>query len=181
MLITISALLTTFSLFAKDKEDKNSWYGPKIGLDLSTSTRNFDQISSQLENNYQLGGFLQFGKKLYFQPEAYLAIYKMRQPTGNITNSISFFKAPLMIGYKLIDLGIVSLHLNTGPTYTKEISGATAGAWRWEAGAGANLLGFITADIRYTFKNNNVSSVEQIENLISNGGMVNLTVGLRLK
>jgi hypothetical protein len=80
-----------------------------------------------------------------------------------------------MIGYKLLDLGLISCHLSTGPTYTKEISGTTDGTWRWEAGIGGNILGFITTDIRYTFKNSNESGTEQMENLVSNGGMVNLT------
>jgi NAD(P)-dependent dehydrogenase (short-subunit alcohol dehydrogenase family) len=50
-------------------------------------------------------------------------------------------------------------------------------------GVTANTVapGFITTDIRYTFKNSNEPGTEQMENLVSNGGMVNLTVGLRLK
>ncbi len=180
ILIIISALITSNSMLAQ-KSEKNVWYGPKIGLDLSTSTHNLDQISSQLETNYQIGGFLQFGRKLYFQPEAYFATYKMREPDSSNSSAINFFKAPLMIGYKLLDLGLISCHLSTGPTYTKEISGTTDGTWRWEAGIGGNILGFITTDIRYTFKNNDQSGSEQLEYFISNGGMVNLTVGLRLK
>lgn len=149
MLIIVSALFVSNSLRAEEK-DKNVWYGPKIGLDLSTSTRNFDQINSQLETNYQIGGFLQFGKKLYFQPEAYFATYKMREPDGSNSSAINFFKAPLMVGFKLLDIGLISCHVSTGPTYTKEIGGTTEGSWRWEAGVGANILGFITTDIRYT-------------------------------
>lgn len=135
ILIIISTLIISNSMLAQ-KSEKNVWYGPKIGLDLSTSTHNLDQISSQLETNYQIGGFLQFGRKLYFQPEAYFATYKMREPDSSNSSAINFFKAPLMIGYKLLDLGLISCHLSTGPTYTKEISGTTDGTWRWEAGIG---------------------------------------------
>lgn len=180
-MLALTTVLCIQSAKAEKDDEKNIWYGPKIGLDLSTSTRNLNQINSQLETNYQIGGFIQFGKKLYFQPEAYFASYAMREPINSNSNNINFFKAPLMIGYKFFDIGLISLHLNTGPTYTKEISGTTDGSWRWEAGIGGNILGFITTDLRYTFKNNSESSAQQMENLITNGGMINLTVGLRLK
>ncbi|MBN2766244.1 MAG: porin family protein [Paludibacteraceae bacterium] len=162
-------------------EPQNIWYGPKIGLDLSTSTRNFDQLNSQLESNYQIGGFMQFGKKLFFQPEAYFASYKLRESNQNNTSNITFMKIPLMLGYKFFNIGLISLHLSGGPTYTKEISGNTDGSFRWEFGAGACVLSFITADLRYTFKNNDQSGIAQMEELIANGGMVNLTVGIKLR
>ena len=89
ILIIISTLIISNSMLAQ-KSEKNVWYGPKIGLDLSTSTRNLDQISSQLETNYQIGGFLQFGRKLYFQPEAYLPLTKCESPTA-ATPALSIF------------------------------------------------------------------------------------------
>ena len=122
ILIIISTLIISNSMLAQ-KSEKNVWYGPKTGLDLSTSTRNLDQISSQLETNYQIGGFLQFGRKLYFQPEAYFATYKMREPDSSNSSAINFFKAPLMIGYKLLDLGLISCHLSTGLPIPKKFPG----------------------------------------------------------
>jgi len=50
----------------------------------------------------------------------------------------------------------------------------------WEVGGGVNVLGFITADLRYTIQKGSTNGFTQVEQLIANGGMVNLTVGLRL-
>ena len=84
-----------------------------------------------------------------------------------------------MLGVRILDIGLVSIHATGGPTYIKQLADyETTGKFRWELGAGLNLLGFITTDLRYTFQNK--INTTEIEDLITNGGMVNLTVGLRL-
>jgi hypothetical protein len=85
----------------------------------------------------------------------------------------------MMLGLKVIDLGLISLHLNGGPSYLKQLDSTNKGVINWEVGAGVNLLGFITTDLRYTIQKGSTTGM-QIEQLISNGGMLNLTVGLRL-
>ncbi len=87
---------------------------------------------------------------------------------------------PLMAGFKVIDLGLVSLHLNGGPAYLKQLNSSNGGKFNWEAGIGADVLGFITTDIRYSFKRGSTSGFTQVEQLLSNGGTVNFTVGIKL-
>lgn len=175
----VTLICFNLSIFAQGelKNDKKYWLGPKFGLDIATSTANLASLSDQLEQNYQVGIFMQFGKTLYFQPEIYYSSYT----TNSTTNAkISYVKMPLMAGLKFLDLGLLSLHLQAGPSYLKQLDSADKGSINWEIGAGVNILDFITTDLRYTLQKEDTSGFTQIEQLISNGGMVNFTVGLRL-
>lgn len=177
ILITLLLAISTL-LLAQDEsstKEKKVWYGIKFGLDASTSTASLEDLQSQLQGNYQVGLFVQLGKKLYFQPEIYYASYT----TSDSAEPIKYVKAPLLVGLQILDIGLVSLHINGGSTFTKPLSDTTtSGSFKWTLGVGANVLGFINADIRYIFQNNIDPS--EVEDLITNGGMVNLTVGLRL-
>lgn len=168
--------------FAQDDSsttsEKNFWYGFKFGLDASSKTTTFESIQDQLKGNYQIGAFMQFGRKLYFQPEIYYASYSVNSDSGS-TSSIGFVKAPLLVGLQLFDIGLVSAHINAGTTYVKQLANTeTSSYFKWTIGVGANVLGFINADIRYLFNNN--IDVTEVQDVITNGGTVNLTVGLRL-
>ncbi len=177
--LLLALLFVSIFIFAQDesKNDKKFWLGPKFGLDVATSTADIASLTDQLKQNYQIGLFMQIGKKLYFQPELYYSSYTTN-PTTNA--KINYFKMPLMAGWKFLDIGLISLHLNAGPTYLKQLESEEKGVINWEIGAGANILGFITTDLRYTFQKGSTSGITQVEQLITNGGMVNLTVGLRL-
>ena len=166
-------------LFAQDdsKDEKKFWLGPKFGLDVSSSTADLNSLTDQLKQNYQVGMFLQLGKKIYFQPEIYYASYTTN-PTTNA--KINYVKAPMMLGWQIFDIGLISLHLNGGPSYLKQLDSTEKAVINWELGAGVNVLGFITTDLRYTFQKGSTTGITQVEQLITNGGMVNLTVGLRL-
>jgi len=177
-LLLFLSLLTVF-MHAQDepKEDKKFWIGPRFGLDVSTSTADLPALTEQLKQNYQVGLFMQMGRKIYFQPEIYYASYT----TDAATNSkINFVKAPMLLGWQLFDIGLLSLHLNGGPSYFKKLDSDDKALINWEVGAGVNLLGFIAADLRYTFQKSSTNGFTQVEQLITNGGLVNLTVGLRL-
>lgn len=178
VLLTVALFCVGFSMFAEDdsKDDKKVWFGPKFGLDVLSTTSDLTSLTDQLKGNYQVGCFLQMGKKIYFQPELYYSSYT----TNVATNAkVNYVKAPLMLGLQVFDIGLVSLHLNGGPSYLKKLDSTEKGLINWEVGAGVNVLGFITTDLRYTIKKNS-STATQFEELISNGGMLNLTVGLRL-
>lgn len=177
----LAAIMLFISIFSKaeddSKDDKKFWLGPKFGLDATTTTNSLSSLTDKLQQNFQVGMFLQLGKKIYFQPEIYYTSYT----TNAATNSkINFVKLPLMLGWQLFDIGFVSLHLNAGPTYMKKLDSTDKAMINLEAGAGLNLLGFITTDLRYTFQKGSTNGFTQVEQLITNGGMVNLTVGLRL-
>ncbi len=175
------ALLLVLSTYisAQDgsKNAKNFWVGPKFGLDISSSTANVSSFTEQLKQNYQVGLFLQLGKKIYVQPEVYYASYTTNQASNS---KVNFVKVPLMLGWEIFDIGLIGLHLNAGPSYLKQLDSTNKARINWELGGGVNLLGFITTDLRYTFQKGNTNGFTQVEQLITNGGMLNFTVGLRL-
>lgn len=177
LLIVFVALSRIICAEDEKKEEKKIWVGPKYGLDVVSTTADLTSLTDQLKTNYQVGFFMQFGKKIYFQPEIYYSSYT----TNPSTNAkINYLKAPMMLGWKLIDIGLISLHLNGGPSYLKQLDSTNKGQINWEVGAGVNLLGFITTDLRYTIQKGSTTGIQQVGELISNGGMLNLTVGLRL-
>lgn len=178
LLMAIALLSMSCILFAEDddKEDKKVWFGPKFGLDVTSTTSDLTSLTDQLKGNYQVGFFMQLGKKIYFQPELYYSSY-ITNPATNA--KVNYVKAPLMLGLQVFDLGLVSLHLNGGPSYLKKLESTEKGLINWEVGAGINMLGFITTDLRYTIQKNS-STATQIDDLVTNGGMLNLTIGLRL-
>jgi len=181
LLLFISIFGATFAQESTSSGEKKVWYGVKFGLDATTETKNFEDLTNQLQGNYQAGIFVQFGKRLYIQPELYYASYKVEssdESTEATTTSKNFVKAPLLVGLKLIDIGLVAAHIDAGTTYTKQLTSGSTGTFKWTLGVGAYVLGFITADIRYQFQNK-INS-QEVEDLINNGGTVSLTVGIRL-
>ena len=179
-LILSTLLCLFFVLIAsaeEKKEDKNFWIGPKFGLDVSSTTANLTSLTEQLKQNFQVGLFMQVGKKVYFQPEIYYSSYTIDAATNT---SINYVKAPMMLGWRLFDIGLLSLHLNGGPSYLKQLDSTEKAVINWELGTGVNILGFLTTDLRYTFQKGSTNGFTQVGQLITNGGMLNLTVGLRL-
>lgn len=171
--LIILLLLTSVTLLAQEKS--NSYYGFKIGSQITTDTRDYAQITEQFDSNLQLGIFARFGRKIFFQPEAYYHNYKLSNNT-----SIKYFKAPLMLGLRLINLGIITAHVNTGPIYSKQLGSQNQGGFNWQIGLGGDVLGIFTTDFRYTLPaDKNVNNA--IEDLIANGGMLNFTVGIKLR
>lgn len=169
----------------------NFWIGPKFGLDMSPVIPN--QFRKQLQDNFQMGIMMQFGKKFYFQPEIYYASYKhdsivvrygyagSEQP---IEGSVNFIRIPLMVGLKFLDLGLFSFHIQTGPVVNFRLSD-TAGlsgdnTFSWQAGAGIDILGFITTDVRYTIQKGS-SIGDQINQFNRNRSLLNVTVGLKFR
>lgn len=190
--IIVSLFLLTFTFvgFAQDnsttstpeKKKLKIWYGPRFGLDLSHFTTNPSEIQEQLGSNYQAGVMLQLGEKLYFQPEAYYASYKTSPiATDQRTN---FIKTPLLVGARLLDLALVSVHIMGGPQFIFQLDNNDVvkgtKTMNWQVGAGADILGFITADLRYTLiPGQNIAT--QVSNFSLNSTGLNLTVGLKFR
>jgi len=165
-----------------EKPKPKIWWGPRFGLDLSHFTYDFNNIKSQLGNNYQAGIMVQFGEKLYLQPEAYYASYK--SVTGAIDSTKNFIKVPVLVGLRFFNIGLISLHLMGGPQFSfqldKKDNFTGIQTLSWQVGGGADILGFITADLRYTLQQGqNVST--QVQNFSWNSTGLNLTVGLKLR
>jgi hypothetical protein len=161
-------------------------YGPKFGLnlnaDLNNPPSNADDITSQLQGNYQIGGFLQMGKRLYFQPEFHYAVQKV--PGENeTTDTYEKFKIPVHIGLKFFDIGLISLHVSGGAMLTHNVGETFAfdpAKLEYQIGAGVDIFDFITTDLRYIFRQGE-SLADQISDFQENGGIINLTVGLKFK
>jgi hypothetical protein len=176
--------------------------------DMNLANNVVDQLKSGFANGYQLGGWMRFGaKSLYLQPEL-LFNFKNSTQTVYINNSTplqsSFksrtFEVPVLLGYKVIDLKVMNLHVTTGPRFifnsgssimhsndwgsfssavTQQVK---SNNWGWEVGAGVDILA-LSVDVRYcdyfaspttfTYNNQTFSS--------SNGGHgIFITLGWRL-
>ena len=159
------------------------WIGPKFGLDLSSTTTDINGVTNQLKGNYQAGILFQFGSTLYIQPEIYYATVKtVISPTN--TKSVNSIRVPLMLGLRFLDLGLFSLHIMGGPTYSLKLDDADRltgdKAFSWQVGAGIDVLGFVTGDLRYTLIEN-MSIADQVTHFTTNPTILNLTVGLKLR
>lgn len=156
----------------------NFWFGPRFGLDVVSTTSSLKGVTDQLKGNYQAGIMVQWGRIIYLQPEIYYSSYKV---SG--TSSMNFIKTPLMLGLKFLDLGLFSTHIMGGPMYSMLLDNKDnltgASSLNWQLGAGIDILGFITADLRYTL--NDKSIADQVSQLTSTPSTLNLTVGLKIR
>ena len=197
--LAIILIFNSFTLQAQNQESgsntnekkHNFWYGPKAGLDLLSPTVSQSDIKAQLQSNYQIGFFFQVGRQIYLQPEFYYAVEKESRdfldgsmPGEVMVNSL---KIPVLLGIKLIDLGVISAHVMAGPMGTFFLSESqydpeiirTKSDYRLQLGGGVDLLSFITLDIRYGV-NLNDEVQEELSNLSWKSG-VNVTLGLKLR
>jgi hypothetical protein len=174
----------TFAQDYDNSESKKPYFkfGPKFGVNLNADLNNLpnmDQLAAQ--GNYQIGGFLQMGRKLYIQPEFHYAVQKSQVENEEVITD-EFYKIPVHVGLKFFDIGLLSLHISGGAMYThntKESFSFSADKLEYQIGAGVDVFDFITTDIRYTLRKGK-TLCEQISDFQQSGGIVNLTVGLKL-
>jgi len=175
---------------APAKEKPSFWFGPKVGVNLSTPTYDLDEIRDQLETNYQAGFFMQFGRTVYFQPEFYYAVHKEGlTSTGQTRLKLETLEIPMMFGLRLINLGVVSAHIMAGPEVSILLKETRAprtygicrqsGNFSLQGGGGIDFLGFITLDVRYSVPMDNM--VGSHINDLSWDSQVNVTLGLKLR
>jgi hypothetical protein len=116
------------------------------------------------------------------QPEAYYVLTKSE--TDGISTSSGAIQIPAMLGLRFLNLGLFSLHIMGGPCWTlpmnetNSLSGTSQ--MNWLVGTGIDILGFITADIRYSYLTDTPIN-DQISNFNFKTTPLNLTVGLKLK
>lgn len=183
----------SFVVFAQDEQSNVStsptkqpkfWIGPKFGLDVSSTTNNINSVTNQLQSNYQAGILLQFGRTLYIQPEIYYVSVKEDIAGTTDTKSVNSIRVPLMLGLRFLDLGLFSLHIMGGPAYSLKLDNTDRltgeKAFSWQVGAGVDVLGFITGDLRYTLIDN-MSIADQVTRFTSSPTNLNLTVGLKFR
>ena len=171
--------------------------GPKVGYQTAKLSYAKADIKADFSDHFTAGlfGRVNIGR-FYVQPE--VLYFKTSNifdasvtgvesenmfnlPTGanlNITLNSANLQVPVLLGFKVIDLGVVSLRAQAGPTanfvlnsqtlydqtYTlngesHDIENATTDenfdpksiAWGVQAGVGVDLLNFITLDVNYNF------------------------------
>ncbi len=196
LLVLIALLFVPTILSAQDKSTTevkpskpNFWFGPKIGLDLAAPTIDEATIKQTFKSNAQIGIFFQFGRRLYLQPEIYYAMHKESNYISGVTTetNVNSLKVPVMVGLRLINLGIISAHVMAGPqgSFFLNESNATASIKRqssnfdFQFGGGVDLLGFITLDIRYSSSLNSIDNT--IKQLNWEKSAVNATLGIKFR
>lgn len=171
--------------------------GPKVGYQTAKLSGYKADIKADFSNHFTAGlfGRVNIGH-FYVQPE--VLYFKTSNvfdasvtgvesdnlfnlPTGanlNITLNSMNLQVPVLIGYEIFDIGIVSLRAQVGPTANFVLSSKTlydktytlngeeheldnvttdqkfdpkAISWGFQAGLGADVLNFITLDINYNF------------------------------
>jgi hypothetical protein len=173
-------------------------FGPKIGVNLAQVTTNFGSITDQMKPGYDLGVFLRFGGKCYFQPELLYSssgvTFSGIIPTGSPSDiKLKSINVPLMFGARLLNLKIINVRVLGGPiasfivnkdvTYngvmdqTKAVS-LNNSKWGFQVGAGVDVLMF-TLDLRYNVDLNKQFS-KQVNGFDWKSQPVNLTLGWKL-
>jgi len=174
--------------------------GPKIGYNTSDLSSDVSTISSDLKSNFQFGAFARFGDKIYLQPEVNYVIkggvLKSSDITitGNQEITLKTLTIPLLVGVKIINLKVASIHLVGGPAASfainKELSitdpdstwpinstdDIKNSSWSLQAGAGIDVLMF-TFDIRYEAGLSNMSKVPDFS---LKNNLFNVSLGLKL-
>lgn len=214
--LVISALLVVFSMqaFAQDvtiiqsnatdntqsySSSKRShkprfWIGPKFGTDILTGIpSDLTSVTDRLKEQWQAGVMMQLGRTLYLQPEAYYSVTTTPGIGGADPSTTQSIKVPVMLGLRFLNLGLFSLHIMGGPSWTVPMSDDNsvdmdAKQMDWLVGAGIDILGFITADIRYRYDTDKQLSDQITGFKVTDDGdplrpytPLNVTIGLKLR
>jgi len=193
LLVIISLCLLSVTAKAQEQSEAEAtlnkphfWWGPKIGVDLVSATTDKDAIKSQFDSNSQYGIFFQFGRTFYFQPEFYYAVqkekYYLNSSSVATETKVNSLRIPIMLGLRIINLKIISAHVMAGPTASFLLSESAANpnqpsqksSFSLQGGAGADLFGFITLDIRYIKEAKDDSQLNW-------NSRVNMTLGLKFR
>lgn len=184
LLIVLFVALDNFGQFS---------IGPKIGYTTSKLSTDRDSIQESIKNNFQIGAFFRFGKKLYIQPEVVYATsggtMKLEGTSVKETIKLNNLYVPLLVGYKLINAKVFNLRVLAGPaanfilnktidfnqSYPAPVQEADIKniAWGMDVGAGVDLL-FLTLDLRYEFGLNNIYNGTDSQSIKSNVFIVSL-------
>lgn len=189
LILMCALMLATSALYAQEKSDsnKNFWWGPKVGVDLTTPTTNEATIRSEVKSNFQAGLFFQFGKKFFIQPELYFATRKEQivTATSTVENKVNSLRLPVLLGMRIFNLGLVSGHIQAGPSASyvldQDLSSTSFDKKNLNlsltGGAGVDVIGLVTLDVRYAVPLNDEvrNSIKQLR--LDDG--VNVTLGLR--
>ncbi len=169
----MTALLSTYAQgnMTFDLGVKGSINSTKITTDNATvEGYTFDDFKSDAKMGYNLGLFARLGgERIYLQPELLYCVRKgendFSSPTGGASNQtfkLKTIQVPVLLGFNLIDLRLVSIHAFTGPAMSFILNSSDIESnlpkfdpnnfknniWDWQLGAGVDM-GPIVFDIRY--------------------------------
>jgi hypothetical protein len=168
---------------SSSKKKPKFWIGPKLGFDYSPANYNFAEIKDQLNENYQVGIMMQLGRIIYLQPEVYYASQKVLDDAG-LSSAAHSIKVPVMLGLRFLNLGLFSLHVMGGPAFTFGLNDSDSfngdKTMEWQVGAGIDIFGFITTDVRYQLQRG-VSIADQIADFDPQVTPLNVTIGLKFR
>jgi hypothetical protein len=163
------------------------------GSSTGTNSYTLSDLRSDVKTGYNIGAFMRLGgKKLYLQPEFLYTVKKASNemnlngnenfatPVSSQSFDLKSLQVPLLLGYKLINLKIVSLRVFTGPAMSvildnSQIKLTNSGSvvvdpsvydpknfkknvWDWQAGGGLDI-GNLVLDVRYEWGLTNVSEL----------------------
>jgi len=170
----------SYSSSSSTQKKPRFWIGPKFGTDLVGIPKDGDAVSDILKDTWQAGLMLQFGRTLYLQPEVYYSVSNY----NNTALRSTAIKIPALLGLRFLNLGLFSLHISGGPCWTLPLENDNSGltgtnTMDWVLGAGVDILGFITTDIRYKITED--SPADQINNFNIDTTPLNVTVGLKFR
>ena len=175
--------------------------GPKVGYNSYQLTDNLDSVQASIKNSFQIGAFMRFGSKVYFQPEANYLVSEstLNQTVGTNVFSqkitIKSIKIPALIGLKLINKRAFNLRVMAGPAVTyvldknlnpahvkelwpiQSVDDLKNSIWSVQVGAGLDIL-FMTLDVRYEMGIDNMYNGNSNLNMKSN--IFNFSLGIKL-
>lgn len=190
-LLLIAALIMGSSVFAQGVDIA---IGPKIGYQTAKLSYDKASIKSEFSNHFTAGIFARVGiGNIYIQPE--LLYFKTSNifdynltgtnqridiPTGvNLTLNEANLQLPVLVGIKLLDLDVICLRAQVGPTANFVLKSQTlvnwefnnnteqseeipegfdtkSIAWGMQAGVGVDILNLFTLDINYNLGLTNI-------------------------
>ena len=186
--------VTLFSVFSILLKAENEFIlRPAIGLNWASLSNEAD-LKSSARVGFQLGGDVQIGYKIYFQPGLFFTNSNMVLKSGNsFDENLGFtgFRIPVLFGFKMFDSQFerdVNVRLFTGPSAMLITSVSSEnglieendfekGLFGWNFGLGFDLKSFFV-DAGYEFGLNDALRVSNF-NFKNNALYVNL--GIRLK
>lgn len=173
---------TTYSSY-KVKKPK-FWVGPKFGTDFIGIPSGSDDIKNGLKEQWQAGLLMQFGRTIYIQPECYYSVDNVLDASQEILSSTASIKVPALLGLRFLNLGLFSLHIMGGPEFVIPVkddqNDLRKTTRHFVVGAGIDVLGFITADVRYLYDTSTQLN-DHINSFDLQTTPLNLTVGLKLR
>jgi hypothetical protein len=146
---------------------------PQIGILQQTITNTPSGTSSQSGTGYQIGADARIGDKFYFQPGFFYChgVTTLLSASGGAVEQAdvtrNYFKIKLMAGYNFINLHLVKIHLDIGPTYDANASlgflgipsikntDFAGGSFNFDGGIGADIL-FFTIELGDSYGLSNV-------------------------